>query len=107
MRPDDFIEQPGVRLSKVSCLSPEVDEMLDIRHGKRSDEVNGGLPEHVVAERLVRKAIHQREVVRDEDHLGYHQRHDGGGQKIGNTNAKLLQHQRLSEREQLKRDEEK
>src|SRR5207344_550729 len=34
-------------------------------------------------------------------------RHDGRGQKGGNADAKLPQHERLSEREQLKRAEEK
>jgi hypothetical protein len=63
--------------------------MLRIAHRDRGDEVDDRLTDDVVNERFLRETVHQREVIRNEHHFGYHQCPDSNGQEDLRVNAIL------------------
>src|SRR5215813_3436181 len=104
--PYDLAPEMAVGLGEVSTAPPERDEVLQVVHEERGEDVDGSFPEHVVDERLVREAVDEGQLVRDEHDFGHEQRHDCGPRDGGELKAVLAQHQRPVDQHDVKRDQE-
>lgn len=77
--PDNLFQQMAVGRAQAVILAEEMKKVFQVTHQQRSEEVDARLLHDVIDERLFRKAIDDRQQVRDEHYFGHDQRTNGRG----------------------------
>src|SRR5262249_42211904 len=91
--PHDLVPEIAIAFREASRAPPEGKEMLQVVHEERGGHVDSRFPDHVVDEGLLREAVDERELVREEHDLGYEESHDRGRCHGGELQAVLAQHE--------------
>src|SRR5215471_20105060 len=106
MGPDDLAPEVLVRGPKAPHAPPHRDEVFQVVHEQRRDDVDGCLPNHVIDEGLFGKAVDDRQHVGEEHYLRDEQGGHGRSHRRGQTDAVFLGHQRPFQHNDVERDKE-
>src|SRR5262245_39815125 len=94
VRPHDLGGQALIGGGEAPRMPPGGNQVLQVVHDQRTDHVDHGLPDDVVDEGFLGKAVDERQQIGEEHHLGHQECGDGGPGDRRNADAIRAEHQR-------------
>ncbi len=103
---DDLVEEMLICDTQAAGLSDEGNHVFHIANQKHGADIDQYLPRHVVDQRPFRKLIDERKLVRNQHNLAHQEVADSGHREPGKSDAILLRHQCLGDRNNIEGHDE-